>query len=318
GTLTERYPRLVRDLGRKLDKQVDLEVTGAEIEIDRGILEHLDGALIHLIRNAVDHGIERAEERRARGKAPSGTVRISASRDRDAVLVVVSDDGAGLDPERLKLLAIDKGLLSAEEAERLSAREAYFLICVPGFSTKAEVSDVSGRGVGMDAVREQVEGLGGSLDIESELGRSTRISLRMPLTLAIVHALLVNVGKHLLAVPINKVVAVRELTSEVLRPATGGRYLSFQHALVPVVELAEHLRIEGANTANHCVVIEDGRDLAALAVHQIVGYREVVVKTLGQPLESLQWFSGAAILGDGLPMLLLDVPHALRARSLSS
>ena len=176
--LTDRYPRLVRDLGRNLDKQLELEIEGADIELDRAILENLDVPFVHTLRNAVDHGVESPEERRAAGKASAGKLRISATRDRDTVVVVIEDDGRGLDADALRAHAVRAGLLTEAQAENLSARESYFLVCLPGFSTKAEVSDVSGRGVGMDAVRARIEGLGGTLDIAERAAPSRNSSAR--------------------------------------------------------------------------------------------------------------------------------------------
>jgi two-component system chemotaxis sensor kinase CheA len=269
-----------------------------------------------MVRNAVDHGIESPAERAEREKPARGSVTITATRDRDMVLVVIEDDGGGLDPERLRKVALETGLISTREADEMSAREAYFLVCLPGFSTKTEVSDVSGRGVGMDAVRSRIESLGGTLDIESELRRGTRFIFRLPLTLAIIPVLLVEAAGSLFAIPIAKVVSVREKGDNVIRQAGGAAYLSFQHALVPIVDLGELLRIRRPvhARAEYVVVIEDGRDLSGLGVTRVVGYHEAVVKPLGEPLDRLEWFSGAAILGDGHPILILDLPRALRQR----
>ncbi len=317
-TLTDRYPRLVRDLSRALGKDVELEVQGGDIELDRAILDNLDALFIHALRNAVDHGIESREARVSLGKASTGKIVISAARDRDMVLVEIRDDGRGLDPELLKEAAVRRGIISEEAARDLSAREAYFLICAPGFSTKEEVSDVSGRGVGMDAVRSKIESMGGSLDIDSELGRGTRFVLRLPLTLAIVPVLLVEVSGRTFAIPVAKVVAVREQADDIIRQAGGSAYLSFRHALVPVADLAALLQLPAKWPGEQIVVIEDGRDLSALAVSRILGYHEVVVKPLGDPLDRLEWFSGAAILGDGQPILILDLPRAMRQWSVAA
>ena len=309
--VTERYPRLVRDLAQELGKKVTLELEGMEIELDRSVLEHLDGPLVHVLRNALDHGIEPPEERAARGKNEVANVVLGARRDRDAVLLEVRDDGRGLDVDLIKKRACEKGLVSPAQAEAMSAREAYFLICEPGFSTKESVSAVSGRGVGMDAVRAQVEALGGSLDIESELGHGTIFRLRLPLTLAIVYVFVARVGSQRLALPVTKMLGVRSLDEDVIREAGGRRHLSFQHALVPVIELGRHLRLT-EHEGRQAIVVEDGRDMAALAVDHIEGYREVVVKALGEPLDGLGWFSGAAVIGDGEPVLLVDIAHAMR------
>jgi two-component system chemotaxis sensor kinase CheA len=242
---------------------------------------------------------------------------ITATRDRDAVLVEVADDGRGLDPARLCQVAIERGTLTREQAMVMSARESYFLICQPGFSTKKEVSDVSGRGVGMDAVRSIIEGLGGTLDIESEVGRGTRIIFRLPLTLAIIPVLLVEVAGRPFAVPAAKVVAVREPGNDIFEQAGGNVYLSFQHALVLITPLSEVLRLQRRARIANVLVLEDGRDLYALAVDRVLGYQEVVVKPLGDPLDRLDWFSGATVLGDGQPILILDIPKALRLRAVA-
>lgn len=314
-TLTGRYPRMVRDLARSLGKEVELEIEGAEIELDRAVLDGLDSPLVHTLRNAVDHGIESADERLKSGKPEAGTIRIVASRDRDTVVVVIEDDGRGLDAEALRQHAVDNGLMAAAQAEALSARDCYFLICAPGFSTKAEVTGVSGRGVGMDAARAKIESFGGSLDIESEKGRRTRFIFRLPLTVAIINALLVDAGRRLFAIPVSKVVAVRDATEDTIKEAGGRVYLSFRHALAPVFPLWELLQLHSDERPEHIVVIEDGRDLIAVSVDRVVGYHEVVVKPLGDPLDRLELFAGATILGDGQPILILDLPKAVRMRA---
>jgi two-component system chemotaxis sensor kinase CheA len=313
-TLTDRYPRLVRDLGGTLGKEVELEAKGSDLELDRAILDNLDAVFVHVLRNAVDHGLETPAERERAGKAQAGRIVITAARDRDMVVVSVTDDGRGLDPEGLRRVAVERGTVTAREAETMTARESLFLICRPGFSTKAEVSDVSGRGVGMDAVRSRIESLGGTVDIESELGRFARFTLRLPLSLAIVPVLLVTAGGTRFAIPAAKVVSVREKGEDVIRQAGGGLYLSFQHALVPVVDLTDLLQLATV-AADYVVVIEDGRDLAGVGVTRVIGYHEAVVKPLGDPLDRLDCFSGAAILGDGNPILILDLPRALRQRT---
>lgn len=314
-TLTDRYPRLVRDLGRSLGKEVTLQVEGGDIELDRAILDNLDPVFVHVLRNAVDHGLESTSERLERGKAREGRVLITASRDRDAVVVSIGDNGRGLDPEALVEMAVAKNLITRDESEAMSAREAYFLICAPGFSTKQVVSDISGRGVGMDAVRDTIEGLGGSLDITSELGGGTQITFRLPLTLAIIPVLMVEVVGRTFAIPATKVVAVREPGDDIFEQAGGNVYLSFQHALVRVTALGDMLGLSRHSRMENVVVLEDGRDLYAVSVDGIRGYQEVVVKPLGEPLDRLDVFSGATVLGDGQPVLILDLLRALRVRA---
>lgn len=316
-TLTDRYPRIVRDLARTLGKDVEVQVEGDEIELDRAILEALDTPFLHTLRNAVDHGIEEPGERAECNKREPAQLSLTASRDRDTVVVTIADDGRGLDADALRRVAVARGLLSEEQAGQLTAREAHFLICLPGFSTKSEVSDVSGRGVGMDVVRAKIESLSGTLDIESQRGLGTRFTFRLPLTLALINALLIEAAGQRFAVPVAKVVAVREVGEDRVEEAGGGRYLSFRHALAPIHPLAQVLGLGPQRGDEQVVVFEDGRDLAALAVDRIVGYQEIVVKPLGEPLDRLEWFSGATILGDGEPILILDLVKLVRARVLS-
>ena len=315
-TLTDRYPRLVRDLCRSLGKDVELEVRGRDIEIDRAILDNLDVAFIHTLRNAVDHGIELPVDRLQRGKSAVGKVIITASRDRDNVLVVIEDDGAGIDPVKLREVAIQRGVVTAAAAEVLSLRETFFLICLPGFSTKSEVSDISGRGVGMDVVSARVESVGGALDIDSELGRGTRFVFRLPLTLAIIPVLLVQAAGRIFAMPVAKVIGVRDTAGETLRQPDGSHYLRYNQNLLPLVPLGPLLGLSppGSPLPPQVVLIEAGAEQYALGVERITGYREVVVKPLGDPLDRLEFFSGATILGDGQPILILDLPKTLRLR----
>lgn len=313
-TLMDRYPRLVRELAKALGKEVELELGGGDIELDRAILEGLDGPLVHVLRNAVDHGIERSDERTLQGKRPAGRLKISAVRDRDAVYITVEDDGRGIDSVALRDAAVAKGIVTRAQADALSAGDALFLICVPGFSTKTEVSDVSGRGVGMDVVRAQIESLGGTLDIDSAVGRGTRFVLKLPLTLAIVNVLLVEVAQQKYAIPIAKVMAVKARETETIEIVGTLRYLERGERLTPLVDLAHVLAVSSEQVGAQLVLLEDGRDEVALAVDRVVGYHEVVVKPLGEPLDRMAWFSGATVLGDGQPILILDVPKALRSR----
>lgn len=315
-TLTDRYPRLVRDLCRSLGKEVELEIRGRDIEIDRAILDNLDAPFIHLLRNAVDHGIESTAERHACGKSPVGKVTISATRERDHVLVMIEDDGAGIDPVQLRRTAVERGVLTDAQAQALNVRETLYLICLPGFSTKAEVSDISGRGVGMDVVSARIESVGGSLGIESEVGKGTRFIFRLPLTLAIIPVLLVRAAGRVLALPVAKVVTLREANDEILTQADGGRFLSFRQGLHPVLSLAELLGLPKPPAPETFVaVVEAGLELFALGVDAVVGYHEVVLKPLGDPLENLECYAGVTILGDGQPILILDLSKIVRLRT---
>ncbi|MEL7304414.1 MAG: chemotaxis protein CheA [Myxococcota bacterium] len=317
-TLTDRYPRVVRDLCRTLGKDAELTIEGDKIELDRAILEALDTPFLHTLRNAVDHGIELPAIRAKRGKALPAKLLFSATRDRDTVVVAIEDDGAGLDPTRLRALAVERGLVTQTQADGLSVRDSLFLICLPGFSTKASVSDVSGRGVGMDVVRAEIERLSGTLDIESSLGEGTRFVFRVPLTLAIVNALVVEAAGRPFAVPVAKIASVREIGDDALEEAGGRRFLRFRQSLAPIHELSSLLGLREGERAAQAVVFEDARDFAAIAVDRIVGYHEVVVKPLGEPLDRLDWYSGATILGDGEPILIIDLLKLLRGSAIAN
>jgi two-component system chemotaxis sensor kinase CheA len=316
-TLTERYARLVRDTERALDKRVVMTVEGEGIELDRAILEQLDAPLVHILRNAIDHGIETPQQRTERDKEPTGHLKITAAREHDVAVITVEDDGAGLDADQLVRAAVKKGLITESRAEVITQNEAFHLICLPGFSTKQEVSDISGRGVGMDVVRAHIETLGGTLGIDSELGRGTRITLRVPLTLSIIDVLRIEVGGHVLAIPLSRVATVRDTATDVIHGAGGERFLSLRQALAPLHELATLLGTEAAPAAQ-AVVVEDARNLVALGVERAVAVHEVVVKPVGWPLERFGWILGATVLGDGRPIVIIDPGKLLRARGIAT
>lgn len=313
-TLTERYPRVVRDISRALGKDVRLAIEGESLELDRAILENLDTPFTHIIRNAIDHGIEAPDERLAADKPEQGTLTISAIREHDIAVITVADDGRGLDPELLTRIAVQRGLISDAQASLLSRQEALQLVCLPGFSTKSEVTDMSGRGVGMDAVRSHVDALGGALEIDSDVGVGTRITMRLPLTLSIIDVLRIDVGGRRFAVPLARVAAVRDTDTDVINGAGGQRFLSFRQALAPLHELSTLLGLDAKAPGKEAVVVEDGRNVVALAVDKTVATHEVVVKPVGAPLDKLPWISGATVLADGHPILIIDLAKLVQSR----
>ena len=240
--VAERFPRLVRDLARKQGKEVSLQIEGKEIELDRGILEEITEPLVHILRNAVDHGMETPDDRVAAGKPPGGVITITVARDKDHVDITVADDGRGMDPARLAQKAVEKGILTPAQAYNISRQAALMLVCAPGFSTAAEVSDVSGRGVGMDVVRTAVHVLGGTLAIESETGRGSRFILRLPITVSIIHALLVECGKLTLAFPVNTVSRTIELRRSDIFEEAGRKVFALDGRHVPLKSLNRLLR----------------------------------------------------------------------------
>ncbi|QDE93189.1 chemotaxis protein CheA [Myxococcus xanthus] len=313
--ITDRLPRAARDIARRKEREVDLVITGAEIELDRAILEELSDPLLHLLRNCIDHGLEAPEDRAAAKKGPRGRVLVAVKRARDRVIIELEDDGRGMDPAKLKNAAVSRGLLSAEAAVRLTDREAFMLSCLPGVSTAKDITDISGRGVGMDAVKRVVENVGGTLEIDSERGRGTRFTLRLPLTVAVVHLLLVEVGEEVFGLPIAKVVGATEADGESLSRSRETALLPHGNSLLPVHSLDALVGVPAPQRlgARPFVVMDGDSGRVALAVDRLLGQEEVVLKPLSRPLDLLPGLSGVTILGSGRPVFILDVPRLLSA-----
>jgi two-component system chemotaxis sensor kinase CheA len=307
--IADRFPRAVRDLARKRGKEVNFEVLGKQIELDRAILEELPDPILHILRNAIDHGIEAAEERVRKGKPPVGTIRLEATKERESVVIRVTDDGGGIDPAVLRRLALERGVITREQSDTLLDAEILMLITRPGFSTAKEVTDVSGRGVGMDVVRGAVESLRGNLGIDSVVNQGTTITLKLPATLVVVAVLLVAVGEERYALPVSIVEQILEIRREEIQHAQGQEMLSRDGVLLPLIHLRQLLGLPvGSGAASRLVVVCEMRSrLVGLAVDRFVGYREIVVKPLDKALKSLRGFSGVTILGDGSALLVLDL-----------
>jgi two-component system chemotaxis sensor kinase CheA len=311
--VTDQLPRAVRDVARRSGREVDLTVEGAEIELDRAILDTLAEPLLHVLRNAIDHGIEDAPGRAAGGKPPRGRIAVTVKRARDRVMIQVEDDGRGMDPDALRAAAVARGALTADGAARLPRSEALLLACLPGVSTARDVSDISGRGVGMDAVKRAVERVGGTLELDSELGRGTRVMFRLPLTVAVLQLLLVRVGAEVLGLPITKVLGLVEEPVAGLDRTGGTPVLAYGETRVAVHGLATLLGFpeDAARPVRPFVVMEADRGPVALAVDGLVGQEEAVVKALSRPLDQLPGLAGVTILGSGRPVFILDVPRLL-------
>jgi two-component system chemotaxis sensor kinase CheA len=308
GRVFSRFPKLARDVARQVQKSVELDVIGAETELDRNLVEALSDPLVHLVRNAIDHGIESPETRRLAGKNEQGSVRLSAQQEGDHVMIEVRDDGAGIDPDRIRESAIRKGLIDAESAARLSADECLQLIFLPGFSTKSEVSDLSGRGVGMDVVQSKIRELAGTVQIQSEIGRGTRMSIKVPLTLALLPTLLVEIDGDVYALPLVRVVEVLAHTGGNAMWIDGQSVLDLREQPTPVLDLRHWLGLdaghEGASTG---VVLQAGEQRFVLIVDRVRGREEVVIKALPRTLRGLSGYAGASLIGDGRMALILDV-----------
>ena len=305
----DRFPRMVRDLARQLGKQVDFRVEGKEIELDRAILDELAEPLVHLLRNAVDHGIEAPEVRTARGKSAEGSVVLAAVRERASVAVRVSDDGGGIDRDRMIARARQLGLLDAEAAVP-SDEVLLRLVAETGFSTADAVSDVSGRGVGIDVVTTALRALGGALEVRSEAGRGTTFTLRLPVTLAIVRALLCRVGDERYAVPLTHVAETFTAGAADVQRVQGREGVLLRGAFLPLVRLRDRLGVAAPSAApargEPVIVLELGERRTGVVVDALVGQQEIVVKSFEPPRGTLPVFSGATILGDGVPALILD------------
>ena len=308
GNLFGRFRRLVHDLSHSLGKEIEFITSGEETELDKTVIEQLADPLVHLIRNAVDHGLESAEKRVASGKPPGGTVRLAAAYAGAEVAITITDDGAGLNAERIKAKAIDQGLITADA--RLSENELFQLILLPGFSTAKEVTSLSGRGVGMDVVKRTIDGLRGSIELASVAGRGTTVTLRLPLTLAIIDGLLVRVGNDRFTIPLAAVEECVELPKLDESGSKGRSFLNIRGGLVPFLALRDMFCAETEPDEHQkVVIISSGEMRVGLVVDQIIGNNQTVIKQLSKLHSSLKTFSGATILGDGAVALILDVMH---------
>ncbi len=327
-----RFPRVVRDLARKSGKQVRLVVEGEQTGLDRSVIDEIADPLLHLVRNAVDHGVERPEERRAAGKSPEATVLLTARHEENAIVVEVTDDGRGIDPQRVRESAVRKGLLAADAAMRLSDEEAINLIFAPGFSTAEQVTDVSGRGVGMDIVRTNIEKIGGSVHVQTHVGEGTTFVIKLPLTLAIIRALLVRVGEAVFTIPLSSVQETLRVRADAIRTVHRREVVQVRGQALPLMHLADVFGGHGRDAALaprpgspapgggrglqgeqwwYVVVVRSGRTDLGLVVDGLIGEQEVVIKSIGGALGELDGIAGATILGDGRVSMIVDVPKVV-------
>ncbi|WP_339477179.1 chemotaxis protein CheA [Pseudomonas fluorescens] len=310
-----RFPRLVRDLARQLKKEINLELVGEETDLDKNLVEALADPLVHLVRNAVDHGIESPEEREASGKARGGKVVLAAEQEGDHILLSISDDGKGMDPNVLRAIAVKRGVMDKDAADRLSDTECYNLIFAPGFSTKTEISDVSGRGVGMDVVKTKISQLNGSINIYSTKGQGSKIVIKVPLTLAIMPTLMVMLGNQAFAFPLVNVNEIFHLDLSTTNVVDGQEVVIVRDKALPLFYLKRWLVSSAAHEEQregHVVILSVGTQRIGFVVDQLVGQEEVVIKPLGKMLQGTPGMSGATITGDGRIALILDVPSMLK------
>ena len=311
-----RFPRLIRDLSRSLKKEIRLELRGEETDLDKNLVEALADPLIHLVRNSVDHGIEAPEVREGVGKPREGHVLLSAEQEGDHILLVIQDDGAGMDPEKLRKIAVSRGVLDQEAANRLSDQECFNLIFQAGFSTKTEVSDVSGRGVGMDVVKTKITQLNGTLNIDSVINQGTRIAIQVPLTLAIMPTLMVILEDQAFALPLVNVNEIFNLDLRKTNVVDGQQVIIVRDQALPLFHMKRWL-VEGQESTDlpeqgHVVIVTVGTMRVGFVVDQLVGQEEVVIKPLGSILHGTPGLSGATITGDGRIALIIDIPNLLK------
>lgn len=310
-----RFPRLVRDLARQLKKEISLELVGEETDLDKNLVEALADPLVHLVRNAVDHGIESPEEREASGKPRNGRVILAAEQEGDHILLSISDDGKGMDPAVLRAIAVKRGVMDKDAADRLSDTDCYNLIFAPGFSTKTEISDVSGRGVGMDVVKTKISQLNGSISIDSTKGLGSKIIIKVPLTLAIMPTLMVMLGNQAFAFPLVNVNEIFHLDLSTTNVVDGQEVVIVRDKALPLFYLKRWLVSSAAHEEQregHVVILSVGTQRIGFVVDQLVGQEEVVIKPLGKMLQGTPGMSGATITGDGRIALILDVPSMLK------
>ena len=310
-----RFPRVVRDLARTLQKEITLELEGEETDLDKNLVEALADPLVHLVRNSVDHGIEMPEERKAAGKPTMGTVKLSASQEGDHILLKIVDDGKGMDPDKLKEIAISRGVLDVDAAARMSDVDAFSLIFAPGFSTKTEISEVSGRGVGMDVVKTKINQLNGTVNIDSKMGEGTTLEIKVPLTLAILPTLMIVIGNQTFALPLGSVNEIINLDLQKTNTVDGQLTLIVRSKAIPLFYLREWLsKSETAVNRNsgHVVVVQIGSQQLGFVVDALIGQEEVVIKPLDNLLQGTPGMAGATITSDGGIALILDVPGLLK------
>lgn len=303
-TVFNRFPRMIRDLSLELDKEINFTITGQDTELDRTVIDEIGEPLIHLLRNAADHGIETKEERIASGKSPIGNIRLTAYQEGTKAVIKVEDDGKGIDVDKVKKKAEDKGISTAG----MSSNDIINLIFMQGFSTKEQVTDVSGRGVGMDVVKTKIATLGGTVEVISEKGKGSTFTIKLPLTLQIIQALLVKVGQETLAISLGYIDRVIEFKDDIIKKTNNKEVIIYRGNVIPLVRVNEVLQMESDDSErSFIIIVKVGEKTVGLLVDSLLGQQEIVIKPLGKTLHNLKEYIGATILGDGLVTLILDV-----------
>lgn len=311
GQVFNRFPRMVRDLSRDLHKEVNLIIQGEETELDRTVIDEIGDPLVHLLRNAIDHGVESPKDRQTKGKNAVGEIRLIARHEGNSVIIMVEDDGAGINPDIVKQKALEKGIITEAEAEKMDNNEAVRLVFLPGFSTAKTLSDVSGRGVGMDVVKTKIESLGGMVDVETKINEGSKFKIRLPLTLAIIQALLVKVCEEIYAIPLGSIDSTINVKPQDIKTIQNREVILLRGQIIPIVRLGKVLNIPESLGENQeelfVTIIHMGMQKAGVIVDTLIGQQEVVIKSLGKILAGIKVIAGATILGNGQVALILDV-----------
>ena len=308
-SVVAKFPRMIRDLSKKLDKKMELYMTGEETELDRTVVDEIGDPLMHLLRNSADHGLESAEIRAQRGKPEVGSIFLDAYQDGNNVVIEVRDDGNGIDVEAVKAKAIDKGIITPEQADNMAEKDAINLLFNAGFSTAKKISDVSGRGVGLDVVKSKIEALSGEVEVDSKLGEGSTWTIRLPLTLAIIQALMVVVGGEKYAISLGSIQTIEDVSPSDIKLVQNEEVMTLRGQVIPIVRLDKELDIVSEKDPNENLIVaiaKKGEKLAGLVVDELIGQQEIVIKSLGKYINKSKMISGATILGDGEVALILD------------
>ena len=309
-TVVNRFPRMIRDLSKKLDKKMELYMTGEETELDRTVIDEIGDPLMHLLRNSADHGLEHADLRAQRGKPEVGTIFLNAYQDGNNVVIEVGDDGNGIDVEKVRQKAIEKGTITSEQAEAMTDKDIIDLLFRPSFSTSEKITDVSGRGVGLDVVKSKIEALGGTVEVKTKLGEGSTFIVRLPLTLAIIQALMVKLGDEQYAISLGSIETLEDITKDDIKYVNSKEVINLRDKVIPIIRLGKLLDVESSNEDNEnmtVVIVRKGDKMAGMVVDSLIGQMEIVIKSLGSYINVNKMISGATILGDGDIALIIDV-----------
>ena len=304
-----RFPRMVRDVSKELNKEINLTIEGEDTELDRTVIDEIGDPIMHLLRNSLDHGVEHPDEREAKGKPRTGEVGLIARHEGNNVVIMVTDDGAGINADKIRKKAVEKGMITQEEADKLEDADAVRLIFLPGFSTAEQITDISGRGVGMDVVRSKIEALSGHVDVETKIDEGSVFKIKLPLTLAIIQAMLVKVQEEMYAIPLGSIDSTINIQPEDIKTVRNKEVIVLRGEIIPIIRMEDTLQVPHVKDSDeiYVVVVHAGEVKAGIVVDNLIGQQEIVIKTLGNLFAGLKMFSGATVLGDGRVALILDV-----------